>query len=118
MAVKEIKPVKVKFNSIEKLTFEAATAAADGVSFKIPNDFAGSEYLTIIAQNTGEVAYDVSVKAPTKGSYAAADSNLTLADIPAGGIVAIRIESAKYANNDGTVVVVPENVAVKVAIIY
>ena len=69
MAVKEIKPVKVKFNSIEKLTFEAATAAADGVSFKIPNDFAGSEYLTIIAQNTGEAAYDVSVKAPTKGSY-------------------------------------------------
>lgn len=118
MAVKEITPQKVDFNSIKNIEFVAPTAVADGCKFTIPRDFAGSEYLTILAQNTGTAAYDVSVKAPTNGSYAAADSNLVLADVPANGIVAIRIESARYANNDGTVTVVAENVGVKFAVIY
>lgn len=118
MAVQDITPQKVEFNSIKNIAFEAATAAEDGCKFKIPREFAGAEYLTILAQNTGAAAYDVSVKAPTNGSYAAADENLILADVPADGIVAIRIETAKYANNDGSIVLIPENVAVKFAVIY
>lgn len=118
MAVKDIIPQKVDFNSIKNITFEAATVAGDGCKFIVPRDIAGSEYLTILAQNTGTAAYDVSVKAPTNGSYAAADSNLTLADVPANGIVAIRVETAKFANNDGSIILIPENVGVKFAVIY
>lgn len=118
MAVKDITPQKVDFNSIKNITLEVATAVEDGCKFIVPRDIAGSEYLTIIAQNTGEAAYDVSVKAPTNGGYAAADSDLTLADVPADGIVAIRVETAKYANNDGSIIVASENVAVKFAVIY
>lgn len=118
MAVKEITPQKIEFNSMKAVSFEAATAAADGCSFKIPREFAGGEYLTILAQNSGEAAYDVSVKCPSNGSYAAATENLKLADVAAGGIVAIRVETARFANNDGSIVLIPENVAVKFAVIY
>lgn len=118
MAVKDITPQKVDFNSIKNITLEVATAAEDGCKFIVPKDIAGSEYLTIIAQNTGAAAYDVYVKAPANGGYAAADSDLILADVPANGIVAIRVETAKYANNDGSIIVASENVAVKFAVIY
>ena len=43
MAVKEIIPQKIEFNSIKAVSFKAATAVADGCSFKIPRECAGGE---------------------------------------------------------------------------
>ena len=74
--------------------------------------------MTILAQNSGEAPYDVSVKCPSDGSYAAATENLKLVDVAAGGIAAIRVETARFANNDGSIVLIPENAAVKFAVIY
>lgn len=115
MAVKEMTPVKGSVNEITKFAFEAATTASDGMSFKLPK--VTEEYLVVIVTNTGSSAYDITLKAPTKGSYAAASSDKVM-ELGAGECAVIRIESARYANNDGTVILVPENVAVKAAVLY
>lgn len=115
MAVKDMTPVKSNVNEITKFAFEAADVATDGLRFKLPK--VTEEYLVVIVANTGTSAYDVALKAPTAGSYAAASSDQVL-ELGAGEHAIIRIESARYANNDGTVVLVPENVAVKAAVLY
>lgn len=114
MAVKNITPVKSEFNQITKVTFEAPTTLSDGVNFKCPTT---DEYIVILVQNTGTEAGTVNVKAPVKGSYAAASEDLTM-QLAAGEIASIRIESARYAENDGIVTVVTSKTAVKVAVIY
>ena len=115
MAVKEMTPVKGNVNEITKFAFEAAEVASDGLMFKLPR--VTEEYLVVVVTNTGGSAYDVALKAPTKGSYAAATSDKVL-NLAAGEYAVIRIESARYANNDGTVVLVPGDVAVKAAVLY
>lgn len=115
MAVKEMTPVKGNVNEITKFSFEAATVANDGLVFKLPK--VTEEYLVVIATNTGSAAYDVALKAPEKGFYAAATSDKVL-NLSAGEYAVIRIESARYANTDGTVKIVPGNVAVKAAVLY
>lgn len=108
-------PVKGEFNEITEFAFEAATVATDGIEFTMPK--ITEEYVTILVHNTGSAAYDIAVKAPTKGSYAAASSDL-VHELAAGEFAVIRIESARYANNDGTVLLVPENVAVEAVVLY
>lgn len=115
MAVKEMTPVKGNVNEITKFAFETATKAADGFVFKRPR--VTDEYLVIVVTNTDTAAQTIALKAPTNGSYAAASSDETLS-LEAGEYAVIRIESARYANNDGTVTLVPSNVAVKAAVLY
>ena len=114
MAVKEVTPIKSEFNQITKITFEAPTTPSDGVNFKCPTT---DEYVVILVQNTGTDAGTVNVKAPKKGSYASASEDLTM-QLSTGEIASIRIESARYAENDGTVTVVTTKADVKVAVIY
>lgn len=116
MAVKEMTPVKGNVNEITVFSLEAAEAVKDGMQFKLPK--ATEEYLVVVVANTAaDAAHNITLKAPTKGSYAAADSDVTQ-EIAAGGYAVIRIESARYANTDGTVVLVPDNLAVKAAVLY
>lgn len=115
MAVKEMTPVKGPVNKITKFALEAATTAADGMQFKLPRST--EEYLVIVVCNTGNAEYDITLKAPTNGHYASASSDQVL-PLAAGEYAQIRIESARYANADGTVVLVPENAAVKAAVLY
>lgn len=115
MAVKVMTPVKGVLNKITPFVPEAATTAGDGFQFKLPR--ATDEYVVLIVHNTGASAYDFTVKKPTKGSYYAAASDETH-KLAAGELAIFRFESARFANNDGTVNCVPENVAVKAAVLY
>lgn len=115
MAKFEMNPVEAKYNEITLVTPEAATVANDGLEFKLKNK---DEYAFVVVQNTGTGAATISVKAPTTGSYAAASSDLVSESIPAGGLAVIRIESARYANNDGTVLLVPSATTVKAVAVY
>ena len=91
MAVATISEVKV--NKLEK----AVVNTGAEIEFKMPH---ADEFVIVFAQAGG--SGDLKVKAPTKGSYAAASSDITLA-VASGDIVPIRIESARYADTDGTV---------------
>ena len=115
MAEVTMTPVKGNVNEITKFAFEAATTAKDGLVVKLPR--ITEEYVVIVVTNTGSGAQTVSLKAPTNGSYAAASADVTVS-LGAGEFAQIRIESARYANNDGTVRLVPSDVAVKAALLY
>lgn len=115
MAIKEMTLVKAEFNAITKINYEVAESATEGyqVSLKGTTD----ESFFVVATNSGTGAKKITVKAPTKGSYAAASSDLELS-LEAGATAVIRIESARYANNDGTVVLIPESTDVKAVAVY
>lgn len=109
----EATPVKGADNKITGFSFQAATVAEEGVQVTLKK--ITDEKLVIVVQNTGE-AGTIALKAPTNGSYAAADAD-EVYNIEAGAFAFIRLESARYANNDGTVLLVPSNVAIKVAVL-
>lgn len=108
-------PVCGEINKITKFAFEAATAAADGMSFTLPR--ITEEYVVVLVQNTGNDEKSITVKAPTSGSYAASSSDLTLA-LSAGQFAVFRFESARWANRDGSILLIPGDVAVKAAVLY
>lgn len=115
MAVKKMTAVKGDLNKITEFAFEAATTASDGLSIVLP---ASDEYVVILIQNTSaDTAYDITLKKPTKPSYAGATADVTH-ELGAGEFAIIRVESARYANTDGTVLLIPENVAVKAVTLY
>lgn len=99
-------PVKGDFNKITKVTMTAGTQ----FEFTLPKST--DEYVVVIVEATGSGT--VKVKAPVNGSYAAAASDLTLS-VASGDVAAIRIESAKYANNKGLVNIEAPG---KVAVLY
>lgn len=113
MAKKTLTPVKAGYNAITKVAYETATNAADGFELKLKST---DELTFILVTNGGSAAKKITVKAPTKGSYAAASSDLLLS-LNANDTAVIRIESAKYANNDGTVVLIPESADVKAVVV-
>ena len=115
MAVKVLTPVKVKYNEIKKVAGESASSASDGFKLTMPD---ADESVFLVAENThSATAYKVIVKAPTNSGYAATDEDLEL-ELSAGEKAIIRIESARFANTDGTVKVVVGNTAVTVAAVY
>jgi hypothetical protein len=113
MAKKTMTPVKAGYNAITKVAYETATAANDGFELKLKST---DELTVILVTNSDTAAKTITVKAPTKGSYAAASSDLTLS-LAAGDTAVIRLESAKYANNDGTVLLIPEATTVKAVVV-
>lgn len=115
MAVKELTPVKAAVNALTKIELEAATSASDGFTFKLPR--VSDEYVVVIIENTDTAAKTVSIKAPANGNYAAVSSDLT-ASLAAGEKRIFRLESARYANRDGSVNIVPAATTVKVAVLY
>ena len=114
MAVKEMTPVKGELNKITPVVFDAATTASDGMQFKLPR--VSDEYVIVLVHNTGTGAGKFTVKKPTKGSYFASASDCEHS-LAAGEIAFFRLESAKWANNDGTILCVPESTAVKAAVL-
>lgn len=115
MAKKELTPVKADFNKITKVAPEAATSASDGFVLKFTD---ADEYLFLLAENThATTSYKVTVKAPTNPGYASTDEDLE-ETLEAGEKAIIRVESARFANTDGSINVTVGNAAVKVAAIY
>ncbi len=116
MAVKVMTPVKGVPNKITEFAFEAASVASDGFKFTLPR--MSDEYVIILVQNAdASNAYDFTVKKPTTGSYFASASDETH-ELAAGEFAVFRLESAKWANNDGTIACIPENVEVKAVVLY
>ena len=115
MAVKEMTPVKGELNKITEFAFEAATAASDGFKFKLPR--MTDEYVIVLVQNSGSSAGTFTVKKPTKGSYFASASD-EAHELAAGEFGIFRFESAKWANNDGTINCVPDAATVKAVVLY
>jgi hypothetical protein len=115
MAVTNMNPVKGNLNKITPFAFEAASSAADGFAFKLPR--ATDEYVIVLVQNTGSGAGTFTVKKPTRGSYFASASDETHS-LAAGEFAIFRFESAKWANNDGTILCVPGATTVKAVVLY
>lgn len=115
MAVKEMTPVKGELNKVTKFAFEAADSAADGFVFTLPR--MSDEYVVVLVQNTGSGAGSITVKKPTKGSYFASASD-EVHELAAGEFGIFRFESAKWANNDGTILCVPSAATVKAVVLY
>lgn len=115
MAKKTMTPVKAGYNAITKVAYETAAAANDGFELKLKLK-STDELTVILVTNSDTAAKTITVKAPTKGSYAAASSDLSLS-LAAGDTAVIRLESAKYANNDGTVLLIPEATTVKAVVV-
>lgn len=114
MAVKEVESQKAEFNEATVIETVAATVAADGFVFILKES---DEYTFILIENTSATtSATVNVKAPTNGSYAAADTDISV-ELAAGKKAIVRFESAKYANTDGTVKIIPSSTDVKVAVV-
>lgn len=99
--------------------FKSATLVAVDATNGIVFDTKGKRNIDIVfvASNAATSAKDITIKAPTKGGYAASDTDLTLS-VPAGGIALARVSTAKYANNDGSVVITGGSADIKVQAIY
>lgn len=102
MAKKTMTPVKAGYNAITKIAFEAASSTTDGFELKFKSN---DEYALVVVDG-GSAGGTITVKAPTNGSYAAASSDLTLS-LSANEKAVIRLESARYCNNDGTITLIP-----------
>lgn len=115
MAVKVMTPVKGELNKITEFAFEAASSTTEGFEFTLPRTT--DEYVVVLVQNTGSGAGTISVKKPTDGSYYAAASDESHS-LEAGEFAIFRFESAKWANKDGKITLVPSATTVKAAVLY
>ena len=102
------------FNQIKSIASDlVAVNTTDGIKFdckKYPNE----RIMFIIANTEASTAKDVKVLKPTSGGYAAADADLVLEDLAAGTQAVVFVESAKYANKDGSIYLLGESANVKV----
>ena len=107
----------VKVNNAIKVidTDMVAVDATDGIKF----DFKGysNDRIAIVFQNGGSAAKDAKVKAPTKGGYAADTADLTLS-VAAGKTAVAFVETARYANTDGTIICAGGSADVKAVAVY
>ncbi len=115
MAIKELTPVKCDVNKVTNVTLEAATSTDEGFTFVIPR--ASDEYVVVLIANTTATTKNITVKAPTSGSYAASSTDETF-QLGANETGVFRFESARWANNDGTVSIIPESTDILVAVTY
>lgn len=114
MAVTKVAPTEGKVNELTALTFTAATAAADG--FSVDTKTVGDEKLVVVVYNADSASKKITLKKPTNGGYAAASADKALS-MGTGTYAFLRIETARFANYDGTVKLVPESTNVKIAVL-
>lgn len=89
-----------------------AVDVTDGIKFDCKNY--PNERLMFLVKNTeASEAKSVTVAKPSNGGYAAADTDIKLVGLRAGSEAVIWVETAKYANNDGSIVLKGESANVK-----
>lgn len=115
MAIKDITLQKVNLNEGKVVTFEAATAAADGYAV----DFSAQDERTVfLFQNGGTAEATVKVKA---GNGIQGVTDLDTLSIAAGGVAAFRLDSGAFkqvtGDNKGKAVFIPSATTVKAAVI-
>lgn len=114
-ATGKVESIKGKILGLES---KLVAVTSDGIVFDVKN--CSNDRICIVFKNThATVAKDVKVLKPTTGGYAAASSDLVLEDLAAaGGVAAAWVETAAYANNDGTIVCTGESTDVKAVCLY
>ena len=112
MAVATGKSIKV-CNEIKAVATDlVAVDAADGIKFDCKN-YPNERVMFLVKNTEASNAKDVTVVKPSNGGYAAADADIVLTDLAAGAEAVIWVETAKYANNDGSIVLKGESASVK-----
>lgn len=106
------KVCKVK-GTIKSLESDLTAVTTDGIVFDVKN-YSNDRLLLVFKNTNASTAKDVTIKAPTKPGYAAAGADLELADVAAGGVAAAWVETAAYANTDGTILCKGESTDIKV----
>lgn len=100
-------------NQIKSIASDlTAVNTTDGIKFDCRN-YPNERIMFIIANTEASTAKDVKVLKPTSGGYAAADEDLVLDDLAAGTQAVVFVESAKYANKDGSIYLIGESANVK-----
>lgn len=87
-------------NAIKSLESDLTAMTSDGIVFDVKG--LSNERAYIIFKNGGSGAVTTKVLKPTNGGYAAADADLSVS--LAAGVGGAWVETAKYANQDGTIV--------------
>ena len=100
-------------NTIKSLETDLTAMTSDGITFDVKG--LSNERVYIIFKNGGSGAVTTKVLKPTKGGYAAADADLSVS-LPAG-VGGAWVETARYANTDGTIVCTGST-DVKAVVIY
>lgn len=103
-------------NAIDLLDSDNLVAVANttaGIKFDCKN-YPNDRLMFIFVNSHATVAKDAKIYKPSNGGYAASDTDLVLEDVTAAGGVAVAyVETAKYANTDGSIVVTGESTDIK-----
>ena len=97
-----------------------AVDATDGIVFDV-KPYSNDRILLIFKNTHGSTAKDAKVLKPAagKGGYAAADTDITVSSLAAGGVAAFWVETAKYASTDGKITCAGSSADIKVvAVVY
>lgn len=90
----------------------ALTSTTDGIVFDCKK-YANDRLMFIIMNSHATAAKDAKILKPSNGGYAAEDTDLTIDDIAAGAYAVAYVETARYANNNGTIVITGESTDIK-----
>lgn len=115
MAVKNITPVAIDLNAFpaSALTFEAATAAADGFAIDVTG-VADNKLVLLFRNEHGSAAKTITIK---KGDLLQGVKDSEAKSLAAAAIQVIRIDSGRFKRADGTVIAIPESTDVKICAI-
>ena len=100
-------------NAIKSLESDLTAMTSDGIKFDVRD--LSNERVYIIFKNGSGSAVTTKVLKPTTGGYAAADADLSVS--LASGVGGAWVETAKYANQDGSIVCTGST-DVKAVVIY
>lgn len=117
MAVTAVTVQPLTINTFDAdFAMTAATSATDGFTVDV-SDYQDHKLLIVVQNTSEDTAYDITVK---KGDGLQAVANL-VKEVAAGKTAGVCVESGKFKNmnnsSKGKMVIIPENVAVKIAVI-
>lgn len=108
--------VKVK-NEIKNIDESlVAVDATDGLKFDC-KEYSNDRLMFIIENANASSTKKASIKAPTKGGYAAEDVDLELS-VAAGKKAVAYVETARYANTDGSIIITGASTDIKAVAVY
>lgn len=93
-----------------------AVDATEGLKFDC-KEYSNDRLMFIIENSHASAAKKAAIKAPTNGSYAAEDVDLEL-DIAAGKQAVAYVETARYANTDGSIIITGASTDIKAVAVY
>jgi len=93
-----------------------AVDATDGLKFDC-KQYSNDRLMFILENSNASAAKKAAIKAPVNGGYAAEDVDLEL-NIAAGKKAVAFVETARYANKDGSIVITGASIDIKAVAVY